>query len=399
MSDFANVNGGQAKVAVDTARLLANSGKNVIFFAACGEPDKALDHPLIKIRSLNQADILSDDNRARAIIRGLWNAEAARELRRICGELSPVNSLVHCHGYAKALSPAIGPILADGPLPSLYTMHEYFLACPNGGFYDYQRNEICRRRPLGVSCLTTDCDVRNLRHKAWRVVRQLSTWGAGRMPRGLTDIAYISETQLRAMEPYLPSSAQLHYLPNPIDVEGRDVVVASENDLFVSVGRLNPEKGGRLFAKAARIAGVQAVFVGDGTEASVIRKENPEAIVTGWQSHDKVHEWLGRARALVFPSLWYECQPLVPLEALVRGVPVVAGRWTAASEVIEHQVSGVLFDRPDADVLAAALREVSTLGPFDPSPYRDAASPERHLGRLFEIYDGILDRAKGRIVA
>ncbi|TMM46737.1 glycosyltransferase family 4 protein [Qipengyuania marisflavi] len=389
-SDFANINGGQAKVAIEGARLLADVGKKILFFAASGEPDPLLDHPNIDVEILGHADILAEPSRIKAVTRGIWNGAAQRRLAELAAKFDPGTSLLHCHGYAKALSPAIGPVLTDGPLRAVYTMHEYFLACPNGGFYDYQRNEICHRRALGPACLTTNCDVRKPSHKAWRVARQAATWSAGRIPRKLSDVIYISETQRRAMAPYLSPATRLHHVPNPVNVDGLSTVDAASNSVFLFVGRLNPEKGGLAFARAARAAGAEAVFVGDGAEADAIRVANPEATITGWQTPQQVNSWLDKARALVFPSLWYEGQPLVPMEAICRGVPVVTNSWNAGAEFVEDGVSGTIYHDQAPAALEAALAKVRQLDNFDPQPYRELVSPEKHRDRLIALYANLL---------
>jgi glycosyltransferase involved in cell wall biosynthesis len=392
VGDFAQVNGGQAKVSIDSARLLAEAGLDVTFFAACGPVDAGLEHPNISVECLDQADILAEKSRLKAMTRGVWNREASRRLRERAAAMDPATTVLHCHGYAKALSPSIGVELAAGPLPSVYTMHEYFLACPNGGFYDYQKNEICTRKALSVDCLTTNCDVRHPAHKAWRVARQAATWGPGRMPGGLRDIIYISETQRRAMAPYFGPNTRLHHVPNPVPLPDLPPVAASRNDIFLFIGRLNPEKGGVMFAEAARAAGVQAVFIGDGVEADAVRAANPDAKVLGWKRADEVQDWIARARALVFPSLWYEGQPLVPMEALARGVPVVCGTWSAAVEYVEDGISGVHYAAPSAAALAGALSKAAALPDFDPHSLREAIDPQRHLDRLIVLYDGLLGR-------
>jgi len=93
----------------------------------------------------------------------------------------------------------------------------------------------------------------------------------------------------------------------------------------------------------------------------------------------------------VFPSLWYEGQPLVPIEALIRGIPVVCGTWSAASEVVRDGVNGVIYDRPDVAALAAALGRVASVGAFDATELADSVSPTRHLARLLDIYDAMLN--------
>ncbi len=390
VGDFANINGGQAKVSIDSARLLADHGVNVMFFASYGEPDPQLDHPKISVECLGIPDILSEKSRLKAMSRGIWNGRAKSRLREITSELDPTTTILHCHGYAKALSPSIGPELVNGPLSSIYTMHEYFLACPNGGFYDYQRNEICTRKALGASCLSTNCDVRHPAHKAWRVARQAATWGPGRMPGGLRDVIYISETQRKAMAPYISAKTRLHHVPNPVPIPDLPSVKASENDLFLFIGRFNPEKGAAMFAEAARQAGVRAAFIGDGADEEKIRAANPDAELLGWKRPAEVQEWIGRARALVFPSLWYEGQPLVPMEALARGVPVVCGTWSAAAEYVENGINGVHYLEPSASALTSALAQAAELPDFDAGAIRAAVDPQQHLKKLLDVYDRLL---------
>ncbi len=387
--DFASVSGGQAKVAIDSARLLAGAGIEVHFFAANGPVAPELMCQGITVHCLDQPLTLDDPNRLRAIGRGLWNRAAAERLRALCARFDRRDTVLHCHGYAKALSPAVGPVLARGPLNSLFTMHEYFLACPNGGFYDYRKAEICHRRPLGLDCLTTNCDVRHLSHKAWRVLRGWIAAGPGRLPRGLRDVIAISQTQRRVMAPCLPAGVRLHQLDNPIAGDAPRVEAAANRDL-VFVGRLSPEKGALHLAIAARAAGLPVRFVGDGPEAARIRKANPEARITGWVNHAEVAGHLASARALVFPSLWYEGQPLAPIEALLRGIPVVCGDWSAAAEEVQDGVNGLIYREPTAQALGAALRRLPELGRFDPAPLAARVAPARHLSRLREIYELVL---------
>lgn len=391
VSDFADVTGGQAKVAIDTARLLAAAGVDVTFFAATGPVSPLLDMPGITVRCLFRHTLLDNPSRLNAMVTGLWSRQSALELAAETKRHDPTSTVLLCHGWAKALSPSVGPVLAAGPIRVLYTMHEYFLACPNGGFYDYRAGEICRREPLSLSCILRNCDSRNSAHKAWRIARSALARGPGQLPGGLTDIAYISETQRTAIAPHLPATAHLHSLPNPV-VAGGPRVDAAGNSAFVFVGRMAPEKGAALLAEAARLASVQVIFVGDGPEAALVRAINPAAEITGWVSPAEVQFHLSRARAVVFPSLWYECQPLVPIEALLRGIPVVCGRWSAAREVVEHGVNGIVYEDSTPEALAAALTAVRDVPAFESEVLRQEVSPERHLQRLAAICEGLLDR-------
>lgn len=391
VNDHAAINGGQAKVAIQSAVGLARDGHEIIFFAGSGPVAKELDHPRIQVICLDQADITTDSSRLRAAVRGVWNRDAARRLKAVLDQQDPASSIVHCHGFAKLLSGSIGAVIARHKIPHVLTMHEYALACPNAGFFDFPANEICHRRPLGLSCLTRNCDSRHAVYKGWRIARQIAINGPGRMPHGLRDIIYISETQRAAMAPYL-GKARLHFVANPIEGEQAPPADIARNDLFVLVGRLSPEKGCVTFAQAARRAGVKAVFVGDGDERENIMRANPDAIITGWQTPAQVMEWMTRSRAVVFSSLWYECQPLVPLEALSHGVPVIAGRWSAASESVRHGVSGWHLQTPAVEELAGVLQgftaeKAAAMGSRGYADFWDQPPTlDQHVAALQKVY-------------
>lgn len=395
-TDSARLNGGTAKVAFTEAAGLVAAGYRVIFFAPTGPVDPGLAASGAEVVCLNEPDVLDDPNRLRAMGRGIWNRGAARALREVLAPLDPKRTAIHAHSFSRALSPALGPVLSGSGFPALFTMHEYFLACPNGGFYDYRGGEICTRRPMGLSCLSTNCDARSPLHKGWRVARQAALWGPGGLPRNLRDIAYISETQLAAMRPYLPKDARLHHILNPIEIDAQAPRVAAEkNDVFLFIGRLMPEKGALDFALAAKEVGVRAVFLGAGPQEAAIRAANPEAELPGWVTPAQVADWLGRARALVFPSVWPEPFGLVAAEALSRGVPAIAGRWNAACEMIADGVNGIVYDQRGAlSAALTALRDDARVAGMSQAAYARresyAATPEAHCARVREVVEGIM---------
>lgn len=145
-----------------------------------------------------------------------------------------------------------------------------------------------------------------------------------------------------------------------------------------------------MFAKAAREANVEAVFVGDGVEADAIRKVNPDARILGWQRSNEVAMWMRQARAVVFPSLWYEGQPLVPLEALAQGVPVICGDWSAAAETVVHDCTGVVYQYPTVECLRDAILRCLSLV-YDPKhDLLSTFTSEKHVQRLLALYEGLL---------
>ena len=77
------------------------------------------------------------------------------------------------------------------------------------------------------------------------------------------------------------------------------------------------------------------------------------------------------ASVVVVPSRWYENQPMVVLEALARGVPVVGSALGGMPELIQPGVTGDLVPANDPSALAAALR------PYITDPGRGFAMRDR----------------------
>lgn len=399
--DHASVTGGQAKVAIESALGLHAAGARAIFFAAVGPTDARLAQAGLETICLGQQDILGNPSRLAAARQGVWNADAARALGLLLARLPRDNAIVHVHGWAKALSPAIAAPIRAARLPAVYTMHEYFLHCPNGGFYNYQRNAVCRLTPMSVACWTTHCDSRNYPFKLWRNARMFVAQHIARLADVFSDIVLLSDLQERVLAPYLPQGAAIHRVTNPVEAEPLGQKENPAAGEFLFVGRLSAEKGVFLFAEAARRAGVTPVFIGDGPIADELRARFPEARLLGWRAPQDVRAAMRAARALVFPSLWYETFGLTALEAKAVGTPTIVADNCAAREAIEDGVTGLWFKSGDADALAAAItrmKDDALVARLSAQAYdaywRAPATLARHVEETLAVYREAMSRSR-----
>jgi glycosyltransferase involved in cell wall biosynthesis len=361
-----------------------------------------LESESVHVVCTGQADILNDPNRIRAAFQGLWNLRAARKMVQLLDSFDPIGTVVHLHGWTKSLSSSVIRPVLKRHIPVICTMHEYFIACPNGGFYDYRSNSICHLRGLSLPCLTTNCDKSGYGHKLWRVGRQIIQKSGGHLPGGIKEFIAISRFSRNILEPYLPPDARIHQIVNPVFVDKTEPVPVAGNDTFLFVGRLTPEKGVFLFAEAARLAGVTPHFVGDGECRDELVRRFPDATVTGWLGAGELEACMRRARALVLPSLWYETQGLVVAEAAARGIPAIVPENSAAAEAVLDGRTGLCFARGSAPDLATKMMRLKnpdlarTLGR---EAYRqfweDPPTLDRHLDRLEPLYHLIAGTSAG----
>lgn len=392
LCDHAHPSGGLSKVAIAGAVGLARRGHRVRFFTAVPPIDPALLTDGITVHCLEQPDLKGNADRVQAALRGIWNREAARALESLLGSCPANDTVIHIHGWAKALSPSVFPVCRKSGLPVLLTLHDYFPLCPNGAFFVFPEGVNCPHRALSAGCLATDCDARARHHKWWRAARHAAGSLAGGFTEGMA-LVTLSDRQRAVIAPHLPPGTVTLPVPNPVEVEDRGPAPVAGNRPVLFVGRLSREKGAALLAEAAALAGCPVRFVGDGDEAAAVRRLNPDAELAGWLPPDAVLEEVRRARALVVPSLWYETFGLAAYEALANGVPVVVSDNCAAAEAVLPGENGFLFRSGDVSDLARCLRllshdaEVERMGRNAHERYwRAPFTLDRHLDRLEEVY-------------
>ncbi len=403
--DHASMKGGQARVAFDSAIGLKRRGHEPIIFAAVGPVDAELAAEGIRTICLGQSDLLGHRSALAAAAQGLWNSTAAAALTELLTSLPRDETVIHVHGWAKALSPSIARPIAASGLGAVYTMHEYSLLCPNGGFFNYRTQQACPLDPLSMSCLTTDCDSRSYSRKLWRSLRHAVMERIAGMPEVFSDIIAISDFQIEMVGHRLPAGVRVHQVSNPIRVPALGPKPRRPVGPLTFVGRISPEKGPFLFAEAARMAGVEALFVGDGPLSDELKRRYPDVRIIGWQQPEGVRRYLRDAGALVFPSVWYEGQPLTVLEAKALGTPTIVSDGCAGRDVVEDGVTGLWFRSNDVDNLAEALRrfgraDVDTMSraTYD-SYWSNPPTLDRHIDAITAIYRNLLPAESGLATA
>lgn len=136
--------------------------------------------------------------------------------------------------------------------------------------------------------------------------------------------------------------------------------------LWVVVGRLEEQKGHDvLFEALARLVrqgmDFTLVVAGEGSRRSWLEQQSlslglaPRVQFVG-QLED-VGGLLAAADGVVLPSRW-EGLPLVLLEAMARGRPIVASAVGGMADALEEGVSGSLVPPGDVDALAAAVEQL-----------------------------------------
>ena len=146
--------------------------------------------------------------------------------------------------------------------------------------------------------------------------------------------------------------------------EARRTLGLGPEPILLCVGRLARDKGFATAIKAlARVGREDArlLILGSGPERALLEQEARKAGVSdrvdflGSKPRTEVADHLAASDVFLFPTERDEAAPLVPLEAMAAGLPVVASDIGGGAELIESGKTGLLVPPASVDSLAGAI--------------------------------------------
>jgi len=352
--------GGDSTYTFGLADALRAAGHEVGFFAMAGdrnEPDPNSDLFVshIDFRELNQRKTLSSG--VQVLRRSIFSSEAEEKVTRLIDRFKP--DVVHLQNIHAHLTPSIVFAARRSGLPVVWTMHDYKLMCPNSHFRIDTTGALCESCRPGnyLPAVSKKCKKGSLLASGMAAVEAYAHWARGL--RRQVD-CYISPSRFLAdklIEHGWPAESVRH-VPNFLDAPA-DLPRRGAGRHFLFVGKLEELKGiGTLLDAAPKVPQCDILLVGGCDDPAVrSRLEHLPANVRymGAKTRSEITALLADARALVMPSIWYENQPMVILEAFAAGVPVIGSRIGGLPELIADGSRGTLVEAGNARELASAI--------------------------------------------
>lgn len=326
------------------------------------------------------------------------NPLAAASVRRAVRDFEPDVACVNM--FAHHLSPAIFDAL--GATPSVLLVSDYKCVCPIGSKL-LPDGSLCTVK-AGWVCCQSGCV--SLSHWLRDQVRYPYIHSAVRGARRVVACSGWMQRELAAAG--IAAGVMRWPAPSPTTDFTRN---PSPNPTFVFCGRLDVEKGVSLLLRAfarlyAEVPSAQLRIVGRGPERhrleEAARNLGVEGSVTflGWLSPTEIDDQLRGAWASLVPSLWAEPFGLVAVEAVIRGVPVIASSSGGLAEIVEPGVTGLLFPNNDEAALTDCLRAIAnrTVFPTRTLPHdavRRAAvtfSLEAHIQHMRKLFAEVVEQ-------
>jgi glycosyltransferase involved in cell wall biosynthesis len=152
------------------------------------------------------------------------------------------------------------------------------------------------------------------------------------------------------------------------------------------IGQLIPQKGVHVLLEAVRACDLPLRVEihgprGRSRYARALQRAaagDPRIRFLGGYEHRRLPEILAALDVVVVPSIWYDNNPNVVLEALACGVPVIASDAGGTAELVRDAYNGFVVAADDAAALAGCLRRLAA-GPALLERLRTAIEPVKRV--------------------
>ncbi|TVQ66783.1 MAG: glycosyltransferase family 1 protein [Balneolaceae bacterium] len=349
----------------------------------------------------NREQLSSFYSRLRLIFNTHYNRDSKRWFYQKLMEKS--YDIIHVHNFFPLLSPSIFDAARDAGVPTVMTLHNYRLIHPNGLMYYKGRIDERSVEGSAYRCVADGVYRNSVLQTAVTAHmieyhRRKGTWNSS--PTAFIALSEFSKGKfVKGGLPEKKIFSKPNFIRDPLlEFEGLKLSEKKKKRILY-VGRISHEKGVQEMIRCwlKYEIPVELWIVGDGPMREKLQKSTENLQTVKWvgtKSRKEIFELLSESLALLFPTLWYEGMPIVLLEALAMGCPVISSEIGNPMAMIEHGKNGILFEPGNIEqlygIISGLLSDPSKLGVLGKNAratYIEKYTPSRNYEQLMEIYE------------
>jgi len=213
--------------------------------------------------------------------------------------------------------------------------------------YAWEANEYLKTHPMFRSPLSYAFGK--------RIARRLQKWDARVAQR---PNIYLANSQFIADKIKRYYKREALVIHPPVDDQTFYREKGLKREYYLAIGRMLHYKRFDLVVDAFNKLELPLKIIGNGPELNMIKKRARSAHITFLpfvENEDQLRKYYNQAKALIFPQV--EDFGLVAAEALSCGTPVIAYNAGGVKEIIDHQKTGILFNKQTPEALIGAVKK------------------------------------------
>jgi len=315
--------------------------------------------------------------------------------------------VIHCHNIVRTISPSVLHAAKKHKVSVVITVHDYHLICPKTWFIDKNGNPC--KYGFGWRCLLSNCYTfkRGRRYFLFHLLKILKICLHRRIIKNNVGTFITPSKNLGLWVEKSLCIGNIEVVPNFIDTSNICYKPVTDTKILLYIGSLSKEKGIEYLINAMpriqeEIPNAKLVIVGTGPEKEKLEKlaaqigADQGLTFTGWVNDSDIIKHIQNAEVVIVPSYWAENFPIVTLEAMANGRPIIVSDIFGLSERIENNDVGFLFEAGNSKDLAdnvidllSNFKLVTIMSRNERKKVEDLYSAEKHYEKIMNIYGGI----------
>lgn len=338
-----------------------------------------------------------------AFAAGIYNPFSKGAFGRFLDAKHP--DVVHIHNLFPFISPSILPECSKRAIPVVMTLHNFRLVCPNA---------LLLRDGLPCHDCLGGHEWRGIQHNCEHNIPKSLGYAArtafarcyGLFKNHVAQFICLTEfqRQIHVQEGFpahrmsvIPNAAPDRTAISDVRGKGED---GQKGSYVGYAGRVSFEKDVPVLLAAARmLPDVSFKIAGDYWRMPHLPKEAPSNVeFLGHLQGREFEKFFVGMNLLVFATRFYEGFPMTLLDAMVRNVPIICTKIGGLPEIVEDDVTGLLYATSDATALVRQIRRLwgdqglrETLAANALIKVRRLYSHEAVYRRTKEVYDRALE--------
>jgi glycosyltransferase involved in cell wall biosynthesis len=405
------ISGGPERYLFNVTKLLESNGHEVIPFSVKHKLNVYSKYEHYFLESFGSSDeVYSKDFKKnkiklffKVLTRFFYSLEAKHKFSYLIQIEKP--DVIYVLHYKGLISPSIFDTAKKHNIPIIQRISDFNRICANNVLFDYKQNQICEKCITGTKLngIIGRCSNGSLVNS---IIKVFALYVEDMMHLSTKIDAYVvpSEFTISKLASAGIQIDKMNFIPTFFSgIENYKSNEITNDNFILYFGRVDADKGIEFLIETFKSLNLQLVIIGESISAEYYARMNQLIVghenisLIGKKTFGEIAEYLRKCSFVVVPSLWYDNFPNVVLEAYYFKKPVIASRIGSLQNMVEDNVTGLLFERNNKEDFIKKVNylyknqpEITRMGRNALTRLKDKYNPESHYNSLIELFSRMI---------
>ena len=404
------IRGGAQRYVFELSELLKSKGHEIVQFSAKHGNNISAEYDEYFVDAAAYSDIaegnLSLFAKMKAGLNSIYSFNAAEKLGKLIRISKP--DIIHTNSISYRLTSSVIDAAGKEGVPVVHTCHDWKVLCPNQRLFKSNPPMICEKCKgfMFYRAVKEKCIKNSLCASIVGSIEAYLCRFRGAYSRRIAKFIAPSIFVKRKMEQYGFDSGKVTFIPHFVCPDRFSPRYDFDNYILY-YGHLTPQKGiDTLVAAMKEVSAAPLLVIGDGELKDELKRITAVHCIKNVTFKDyifgeDIFSYVRNAAFTVIPSVWFETAGLVIYESFALGKPVIGANIGPIPELIENEVTGLLFEPGNVSDLAQKINSliarperISEMGKRARMKIEENYNSDIHYDRLMKLYNNILSGSK-----